>query len=73
MNIQEKMRSNLNKGVYMSFRKKDYIIFYVLIVTILVMNLIAPVKLGNIFAIIIGAFFPTLILGTITNLLFKKR
>ena len=57
----------------MRFRKKDYIIFYSIIVIIFIINLMGPVKVSNIFAIIIVAIIPTLILGTITNFLIKKR
>lgn len=63
----------LERGSLMRFRKKDYIIFYVITVMMYAINLIAPVKLGSIFAIVIGAIFPALIFGTITNFLFKKR
>jgi len=56
----------------MRFRKKDYIIFYVIIVTIFVMGL-SNVNVGSVFAIVIGAILPSLILGTITNFLFKVR
>jgi len=59
--------------VYMKFRKKDYIIFYVITIVIFAINLMNPIKVGSIFGIIIGAVFPALILGTITNFLFKKK
>lgn len=42
-------------------------------VIIFVINLRSPVKVGSIFTIVIGAIVPALILGTITNFLFKKR
>jgi len=54
-------------------RKKDYIIFYVITVILYGIQLMSPVKVGSIFAIAIGAIFPTLILGTITNFLIKNR
>jgi len=55
----------------MRFRKKDYLIFYVIIVTIFVMGL-SNVNVGSVLAIVIGAILPSLILGTITNFLFKS-
>lgn len=57
----------------MRFRKKDYIFFYVITVILYVLQLVSPVKVGSIFAIFIGAIFPALTLGTITNFLFMKR
>lgn len=56
----------------MRFRKKDYIIFYVITVIIYGSNLMSPVEVGSIFALVMGATLPALILGTITNFLFKK-
>lgn len=57
----------------MKFRKKDYIIFYLLIVTLFIINMMGPVKVDVVLAIVIGASFPALILGTITNFLFRQR
>ena len=57
----------------MKFRKKDYIIFYLITVIFYGFNLMFPAKLENVFALFIVAIFPTIILGTITNLMFKKK
>ena len=57
----------------MRFRKKDYIIFYAIIVVVYLINLMSPVKLNSIIGVFIGSVFPALILGTITNFLFKKK
>jgi hypothetical protein len=54
-------------------RKKDYIIVYALTLIIPVINLMSPVKVSVIFLIMILSVIPTLILGTITNFLFKKK
>ena len=59
-------------GGSMRFRKKDYIIFYVIFVIIFVINLRSPV-MGSFLPIVIGTIVPALVLGTITNLLFKRR
>lgn len=56
----------------MSFRKLDYIIFYILIILFFVVQLITPTIKG-IIAIFLISIIPSLILGTITNLIFKKR
>jgi len=57
----------------MRFRKKDYIIFYAIIVVVYLMNLMSPVKLNSILGVFIGPVFPAVILGTITNFIFKKK
>lgn len=54
-------------------RRKDYIIVYAFTLIIPVINLISPVKVSVILSIVIWAIVPTLILGTITNFLFKKK
>jgi len=56
----------------MKFRKIDYIVFYVVTAIIFIINLMSPVKVGSIFVIFIVAVFPALILGTITNFIFKR-
>jgi hypothetical protein len=57
----------------MKFRKKDYIIFYLITVIFYGFNLFAPAKLESVIAIFILAILPTIVLGTITNLMFKKK
>ncbi|TCO76512.1 hypothetical protein [Marinisporobacter balticus] len=47
----------------MRFRKKDYIIFYILTIIIYGMNLMNPVKVRSVFAIAIVAIFPRIIMG----------
>jgi hypothetical protein len=63
---------HLKGEVYMRFRKKDFIIFYVIVVLFYLVQMIRP-NVGSIFTILIVASIPTLILGTITNFLFNKR
>lgn len=57
----------------MKFRKRDYIIFYGINLLMLVMNMIGPLKIRDILILLIIPIFDSLILGTITNLIFKKR
>lgn len=57
----------------MKFRKKDYIICYFITVIFYGFNLISHAKLENVIAIFIVATLPTIILGTITNFIFKKK
>jgi len=57
----------------MKLRKKDYIIFYVLSLIMFVLNVMKPVEINVIFIIVIFATFPALLLGTITNFLFRKK
>jgi hypothetical protein len=54
-------------------RRKDYVIIYAITLIIPVINLLSPVKAGDIISIMILAAINTLILGTITNFLFKKK
>lgn len=55
----------------MKFRKIDYAISYIILSIILIANLI-NVTLAAIFKILTIIIIPTLILGTITNFIFKK-
>lgn len=57
----------------MRFRKKDYIIVYIIIIIMYGIQLVSPVKTSSILALFIGAIFPALTIGTITNFLFSKR
>ncbi len=67
-------RINLkNGGIAMKFRKKDYVIFYAVLVLVFVLNLMSPLKFQHIISILIGAVLPALILGTISNLLIRRR
>jgi hypothetical protein len=56
----------------MKFRKIDYIIFYILVVLFYIMQSMS-LTAGIILAIVTVAIIPALILGTITNFIFKKR
>lgn len=60
----------------MKIRMIDYILFYVLGAIYGILNLSVPFSAWNIISCFIMAFIPSLILGTITNLLrilFKKK
>lgn len=57
----------------MKFRKKDYVIFYAVLVLVFVLNVMSPLKFQHIISILIGAVLPALILGTISNLLIRRR
>lgn len=54
------------------FRKLDYILFYIIISVLFIIQL-AELSLSPVICILIGATIPALILGTITNLIFKKK
>lgn len=72
MNINRKS-DKLKGGIYINFRKKDYLISYVLILIIYILNLMAPVEISELLLIAVFVIFPALVLGTITNLFFKKK
>lgn len=57
---------------FSAFRKLDYFIFYIIIVVLFVIQL-TSLSFSPVIAILIGGTIPALILGTITNLIFKKR
>jgi len=57
----------------MKFRKKDYVIFYALLVLVFGLNVMSPFKFQQVISILIGAILPALILGTISNLLIRRR
>ena len=57
---------------FSSFRKLDYILFYVIIAGLFISQLF-ELSLTPIIGILIGAAIPALILGSITNLIFKKK
>ena len=54
------------------FRKLDYILFY-LIISVLFIVQLSELLLTPVVGILIGATIPALTLGTITNLIFKKK
>ncbi len=54
------------------FRKLDYILFYLIILVIFIIQLL-ELSLTSVIGILIGATIPALILGTITNFIFKKK
>ena len=54
------------------FRQLDYILLYFSFATLLIAQL-SELLPGSIIAILIGSFVPSLVLGTITNLLVKKN
>ncbi|MGE5627903.1 MAG: hypothetical protein ACM3X7_07270 [Solirubrobacterales bacterium] len=57
----------------MKFRKIDFIIFYIIVILLYGINLIIPIKTKDILTLFIVAILPALILGTISNLIFRKR
>ncbi|MDU4933981.1 MAG: hypothetical protein E6X43_01495 [Peptostreptococcaceae bacterium] len=56
---------------FSKFRKSDYILFYLIIAVLFIVQLY-EFSLISIIGILIGATIPALILGTITNFIFKK-
>ena len=57
---------------FSKFRKLDYILFY-LIISVLFIVQLSELLLTPVVGILIGATIPGLTLGTITNLIFKKK
>ena len=57
---------------FSKFRKLDYILFY-LIISVLFIVQLSEFLLTPVVGILIGATIPALTLGTITNLIFKKK
>lgn len=57
---------------FSKFRKSDYILFYLIIAVLFTVQLY-EFSLISIIGILMGATIPTLILGTITNFIFKKK
>lgn len=57
---------------FSKFRKLDYILFY-LIISVLFIVQLSELLLTHVVGILIGATIPALTLGTITNLIFKKK
>ena len=57
---------------FSKFRKLDYILFY-LIISVLFIVQLSELLLTPVVGILIGVTIPALTLGTITNLIFKKK
>ena len=57
---------------FSNFRKLDYILFYLVIAVLLIVQLY-EFSLISVICILLGAIIPSLILGTITNFIFKKK
>ena len=57
---------------FSKFRKLDYILFYLSIAVLFIVQL-SELLLTPVVGIFIGATIPALTLGTITNLIFKKK
>lgn len=57
---------------FSKFRKLDYILVYLIIAVLFIIQLY-EFSLIPIIGILIGATIPALILGTITNFIFKKK
>ena len=57
---------------FSKFRKLDYILFYLVIAVLFIFQLY-EFSLISVVGILLGATIPALILGTITNFIFKKK
>ena len=57
---------------FSNFRKLDYILFYLVIAVLFIVQLY-ELSLISVIGILLGATIPTLILGTITNFIFKQK
>ena len=57
---------------FSNFRKLDYILFYLVIAVLFIVQLY-EFSLISVIGILFGATIPVLILGTITNIIFKKK
>ena len=57
---------------FSKIRKSDYILFYLIISVIFIIQL-SELSLIAVIGILVGAIIPSLILGTITNFIFKKK
>ncbi|MFN8605173.1 MAG: hypothetical protein U0Z74_03810 [Romboutsia timonensis] len=57
---------------FFKFRKLDYILFYLIIISVLFIVQLSELLLTPVVGILIGATIPALTLGTITNLIFKR-
>jgi len=57
---------------FSKFRKVDYILLYLIIVALFIVQLY-EFSLISVIGILFGATIPVLILGTITNIIFKKK
>ena len=57
---------------FSKFRKLDYLLFF-LIISVLFIVQLSELLLTPVVGILIGATIPALTLGTITNLIFKKK
>nr|WP_288248320.1 hypothetical protein [uncultured Romboutsia sp.] len=57
---------------FSNFRKLDYILFYLVIAVLFIFQLY-EFSLISVVGILFGATIPALILGTITNFIFKKK
>ena len=55
---------------FSNFRKLDYILFYLVIAVLFIVQLY-EFSLISVIGILLGATIPALILGTITNFIFK--
>ena len=57
---------------FSKFRKLDYILFYFIISVLFIVQL-SELLLTPVVGILIGATIPVLILGAVTNFIFKKK
>ena len=57
---------------FSNFRKLDYILFYLVIAVLFIFQLY-EFSLISVVGILFGATIPALILGAVTNFIFKKK
>lgn len=57
---------------FSTFRKLDYMLFYLIISVLFIIQLM-ELSLVPVMGILIGTIIPALILGTISNFIFRKK
>ena len=57
---------------FSTFRKLDYILFYLIISALFIVQLM-ELSFASVMNILIGAIIPALVFGTISNFIFKKK
>ena len=57
---------------FSTFRKLDYILFYLIISALFIVQLL-ELTFASVMKILIGAIIPALVFGTISNFIFKKK
>ena len=57
---------------FSTFRKLDYILFYLIISALFIVQL-RELSFASVMKILIGAIIPALVFGAISNFIFKKK